>query len=143
MKSFLVAATLYLLASAYPSPITQDTGRENATTIELAVRQLLGGIQCGPVAAIYCKGTFEPSSNGFVVGNQFQASLRSVLPSGSQFHAVDYSNGVFGYLAGGAPDGIAAMRKLAQDYVAKCPGIKLVMSGYRYTHLRTFVVSMY
>jgi hypothetical protein len=134
MKSHFIAATFGLAVLAYPSPISQETDEKNATTVELEKRQLFGGgdISCGPVAAIYCKRTFEPSSNGIVVGNQFQSGLKAVLPSGSQFHAVDYTNGVIGYLSGGVADGITLMRKLAQDYVAKCPGIKLVMSGYRY-----------
>jgi cutinase len=133
MRFFLVLASFTILVRAFPSPINSEVNK-NGTLDDLVKRQLFGGgqVSCGPVAVIYCKGTFEPTGYGIVVGNQFTAGLQAVLPRGTQFHSVDYSNGVVGYLTGGALDGISTMKSLAESYSSKCPGIKIVMSGYRY-----------
>lgn len=99
-------------------------------------RQLFSGlfgssIECGPVAVIYCKGTIEPGDYGIVVGNQFTGALQAVLPRNTQFSAVDYSNTIGGYLIGGSRSGVREMQRIANEYVQKCPTIKLVLSGYR------------
>jgi hypothetical protein len=129
MKFFLALSSFTIFAQAFPSPLLEADN--NNTLVELEKRQLGGGVSCGPIAVIYCKGTFEPTGYGIVVGNQFTVGLQAVLPRGTQFHSVYYSNGVVGYLTGGALDGISAMKSLAESYASKCPGIKIVMSGYR------------
>ncbi|KAF2670642.1 cutinase [Microthyrium microscopicum] len=98
---------------------------------ELEKRQLFGSsTKCGPVAVLFSRGTFEVGQNGMTVGPEFTTALQAVLPSGTVFWGNGYNNDVVGYLTGGSLQGISMMRAQAEEYVKKCPGIKLVLSGY-------------
>jgi Cutinase len=96
-------------------------------------RQLFGpaNVKCGKVAVLFSRGTFEVGANGLTVGPQFTTALQAILPSDTQFWGNDYDNNVVNYLIGGSYNGAKAMKDKAEQYVAKCPGIKLVMAGYR------------
>lgn len=127
MKAALALQLFSVLVAALPA----DTAV--AATNEVAAGNAKRAwVSCGPVAVIYCKGTFEPTEYGIVVGNQFTTALQAVLPFNTQFSGVGYLNGVVGYLTGGSLQGIWEMQDLAESYVSSCPNIKLVMAGYRF-----------
>jgi cutinase len=91
---------------------------------------LPGGTRCGPVAVLFSRGTFEVGAQGIAVGSPFTTALQTVLPSGTVFWGNEYLNDVVGYLTGGSVQGSVQMKNKAQEYVDKCPGIKLVLGGY-------------
>lgn len=91
---------------------------------------LPGGTRCGPVAVLFSRGTFEVGAQGMAVGSPFTTALQGVLPAGTVFWGNEYVNDVVGYLTGGSVQGSAQMKKKAEEFVDKCPGIKLVLGGY-------------
>jgi Cutinase len=121
---FLVAYSAFsLLAAAMPTALPSE--RDLADTL------LPDAVRCGPVAVLFSRGTFEVGANGLTVGSPFTTALQTVLPSGTVFWGNEYNNDVIGYLTGGSVQGSSQMKNKAQEYVEKCPGIKLVLGGYR------------
>jgi hypothetical protein len=91
----------------------------------------LGGVKCGKFAVLFSRGTFEFGANGMTVGPQFTTALQTMLPYDTEFWGNDYDNNAINYMIGGSSTGAKVMKDKAEEYVSKCPDIKLVMSGYR------------
>jgi Cutinase len=75
------------------------------------------------------------SNIGVWVGPQFQAALKSSIPSVA-FQGVDptaYKADLSGYLSqdGGSNDGASSMAKAVIDYAAECPTSAIVLAGWR------------
>jgi len=131
MKFFVTFSAFGLLAAAMPTalPIEQDLATEQDLAADAGSLES-GAVKCGPVAVLFSRGTFEPGSQGMLVGSPFTTALQAVLPSGTVFWGNEYNNDVVGYLTGGSVQGSTMMKNKAQEYVEKCPGIKLVLGGY-------------
>jgi cutinase len=120
MKFLIASSAFSLLAAAMPTalPSEQDLASDSA-------------VRCGPVAVLFSRGTFEVGAQGIAVGSPFTTALQAVLPSGTVFWGNEYNNDVVGYLTGGSSSGSIALKNKALEFVDKCPGIKLVLGGYR------------
>jgi Cutinase len=132
MKLLVAHSAFSLLAAAMPTalPSEQDLaadGDKKPSSSSL----LPDATRCGPVAVLFSRGTFEVGAQGMAVGSPFTTALQAVLPSGTVFWGNEYNNDVVGYLTGGSIQGSVQMKNKAQEYVDKCPGIKLVLGGYR------------
>jgi cutinase len=122
MKFFVTYSVFGLLASAMPTALPTEQ--------DIVGSLLDGATKCGPVAVLFSRGTWEFGAQGLAVGSPFTTALQAVLPSGTVFWGNEYNNDVVGYLIGGSPSGSAKMKAKAQEFVEKCPGIKLVLGGY-------------
>jgi cutinase len=126
MHFLLLSSLIYTAVVALPTGDSLDK-RQLSNLFGLG-----GGVKCGKVAVLFSRGTFEFGSNGMTVGPQFTTALQAMLPADTQFWGNDYDNNVVNYLIGGSYQGAKMMKDKAEEYASKCPGTKLVLSGYRY-----------
>lgn len=117
--TLLLATLLPLLSSAALAGKRQFTSSDDL---------LNGG--CGDLVYIFARGTTEPGNLGTIIGPGFGRELSSQFGDVA-VQGVEYPAVVAGFLAGGSQEGAATMAALAQQAISQCPGVPIVMSGYR------------
>lgn len=119
--TFLLTALLPFLAVS--SPI--DLEKRQSTT-----RNDLVNGNCGNLVYIFARGTTEAGNLGTVIGPPFARELTSRFGNVA-VQGVDYPAVVAGFLIGGSREGANTMASLARRAIRQCPGVPIVMSGYR------------
>ncbi|TQN64821.1 Cutinase, partial [Colletotrichum shisoi] len=95
--------------------------------------QLTDGTPCRKVTLIWARGTTQSGNVGDAdsEGPVFFNALASLVgASNLAVQGVDYPASIFGFLAGGDPDGSTTMANLVARAVTQCPSTKIVLSGY-------------
>jgi hypothetical protein len=121
--STLLTALLPVLAAAAP---TANLQMRQTTSSD----DILNG-DCGTVNYIFARGTTEVGNLGTVIGPGFGRALGQRMGDVA-VQGVDYPANVAGFLAGGSNAGADTMAELARQSISQCPGVPIVMSGYRY-----------
>ncbi|KAB5585776.1 cutinase [Coniochaeta sp. 2T2.1] len=86
---------------------------------------------CKEYTVIFARGTTEPGNVGSVAGPPFFRALASRVGDGNlAVQGVEYPANVVGFVAGGDRAGSQTMASLVQQAMTRCPGTKVVMSGY-------------
>lgn len=95
--------------------------------------QLMDGTPCRDVAVIYARGTGQRGNIGdpAAVGPLMFNALAAILGRDRlAVQGVTYAANIFGFLAGGDPDGANTMAGLVGMAASHCPKTKLILSGY-------------
>lgn len=88
---------------------------------------------CKDIILIFARGTTEPGNVGDDVGPYFFDALEAAEPGRLLVQGVDnYKADIWGYLGGGSDSGATDMANSVALAASKCPGSKIVLSGFRY-----------
>ncbi|KAG8623966.1 hypothetical protein KVT40_008942 [Elsinoe batatas] len=117
--------SLLPLALASPLPLlkrqTSYNGGSTATDMTSG--------SCAPLTVIFARGTTERATLGSVIGPPLFSALKSKLAGNVALQGVTYPASAAGNANLGA-DGGPTMAQLGNQALAKCPGTKVVLSGY-------------
>jgi cutinase len=130
---------------------TFEAGAAAALDVQTTQNELTAGAGCKDMTVIFARGTTEPGNVGLFTDPPFFDALTSMLGANSlAIQGVDYSASVEGFLEGGDPLILLAVRQcnlpytililykrflkvlratLVSNTLQTCPNTKLVMSG--------------
>ncbi|EME86258.1 carbohydrate esterase family 5 protein [Pseudocercospora fijiensis CIRAD86] len=120
----LVASLLFTLA--HSNPITKRGTYIGSTT----QNQLSDGTPCRDITIIFARGTSESGNVGTLTGPPFFQAVSELSGGKVAVQGVDYAANVIGFLGGGDSNGSQKMASLVATAKQRCPGTKVVLSGY-------------
>ncbi|KAL8832491.1 MAG: hypothetical protein Q9170_004862 [Blastenia crenularia] len=93
---------------------------------------IVDGSPCKALTVIFARGTTETGNVGTITGPPFfQALYNDIGAPKVALQGVDYPADIQGFLAGGDDTGSRKMADLVGQTAGRCPGSKIVLSGYR------------
>ncbi|KPM40477.1 hypothetical protein AK830_g6084 [Neonectria ditissima] len=102
----------------------------DAVDIDTTRDDLARNAPCSDISVIFARGTTEPGNVGLVTGPPFFDALSAQLGNTSlTVQGVEYPATFAGFNLNGT-EGVPSMTAFVNQTITRCPGTKMVMSGY-------------